>query len=258
MILKSKELMFIVLLFTLSCWIATPVWTITFDCDALNNYSAAHIDCLGETAKNFQDETGQYSLTVDQKDMSGECNTGYDRLRLEDENGVELWSVNVKDGTAGDYVRNSWDNIFPEDIPSVINTPTMLRVSTSQTVSLISKYIARIMMPRGSFTYLKRQLEDGEDDGQKEEELKSGLVSGLAAGDQASGLSFWANTGYDDWQIDDRKSESDGYLSTVIVGADYRPLDSVVLGLSLIYEHSGIDTDYNNGDLDQDGITIAP
>ena len=254
MIDKQKKLMAGIILLTLLCWLSSAR-AISFDGDALNSYSAAHIDCFGETAKTFLDETGLYSLTVDQKDLSGKCNTGFDLLRLEDENGVEMWSVNVEDGTAGNYVINNWDDILPDDVPSTVSTPTMLRISTTQIAGMISKWIARIMMPRGALALKDHELEDEEE---KDEELKSSRISGLAAGDQLSKFGLWANAGYADWEVDDRRTESDGDLTTLIIGADYRLAEPIVLGVSLAYEYSEIDADYNNGWLDQDGITIAP
>jgi len=253
MITKQRKLIVCLVLLLLG-W-QSPVWAVSFDCDALNEFSAFHTDCFGETSRRFRDGTGQYTITIDQKDSNGECNSGYDRLRLEDKNGVEIWSVDVPEGTAGDYVREHWDTIFKDDIPSIVNTPTMLRLSTTHIASLISRYIARIMAPKGGRSFLEPPQDD---DGQTNDELKSELVTGLAAGDQLSRFSLWANAGYSDWDDDNRTSDADGYLSTFIVGADYRLAESVVLGLSLIYEHSDIDTDYNNGHLDQDGFTVAP
>ena len=250
MIAKQKKMMAGIILLILFGWMGSA-WAIAFDTNALNNYSATPLDCFGNTSKTFWDKTGLYSLTVDHKDMDGKCNSGFDLIRLEDKNGVEIWSVNVEEGTAGDYLSNNWDTIFPDDTPSTVSTPTTLRISTSQIADMISTWIARIMMPRKVLTV-------NADDEQKGEELKSNRVSGLAAGDQPAKFGLWVNTGYADWDIDDHKTKSDGNLTTFIIGADYRVAEPVVFGISLAYENSATDTDYNKGWLDQDGITIAP
>ncbi|MCD6292252.1 MAG: autotransporter outer membrane beta-barrel domain-containing protein [Deltaproteobacteria bacterium] len=254
MIFQQKKLLVGIVLLASFFWLSSA-WAVSFDCNALNDYSAAHIDCFGETAKTFHDESGQYSLTVDHRDVSGECNTGFDLLQFRDKDGAELWSVNVEDGTAGDYVNSNWDDMFASDIPSTVNAPTMLRVSTTRIASMISRYIAKVMESRARFAFRNRQDEDDEE---KKSELESNRITGLAAGDPLSKFSLWGNAGYNSWDVDDRRTESDGYLSTLIIGADYRLTESLVLGVSLVYENSDIDTDYNNGQLDQDGFTLAP
>ncbi len=254
MIIKQKRFKFGILLLASLCWLSSAQ-AVSFDCNALNAYSAAHIDCFDDTAKTFYDKTGQYSLIVDQRDMSGECNTKFDLLRLNNKDGVEQWTVNVEDGTAGDYVNNNWDDMFSSDVPSTVNAPTMLRVSTTQIVSLISRYIAKVIESRGRFAFKNHQ---NEDDNPKDDELKSEYITGLAAGDQLSKISLWVNAGYNNWDVDDDRADSDGDLSTLIFGVDYRLAEPVVLGVSLVYENSDIDTDYNHGQLDQDGFTIAP
>jgi len=251
---KSMAGIFALIIFISICWLSSA-WAVSFDCNALNDYSASHIDCFGETAKTFYDKSGQYSLVIDQKDLSGECNTGFDLLQLKNQDGVELWSVNVEDGTAGDYVNNNWDDMFSSDVPSTVNAPTMLRVSTTRIVSLISRYIAKVMESRGRFAFMNHRYEDDE---QNNDELKSNRITGLAAGDQLSKFSLWGNAGYNNWDIDDDRMESDGYLSSLIIGADYRLAEPLIFGISLVYEYSDIDTDYNHGQLDQDGFTIAP
>ncbi|MBN2808863.1 MAG: autotransporter outer membrane beta-barrel domain-containing protein [Deltaproteobacteria bacterium] len=216
----------------------------TFDWQAMDNYSKSQVDCFDVTSSTFWDNTENYSLTVDQKDKTGVCNSGFDLLTLTDASGTSIWSEDVADGTAGSFAKANWSMMLGDDeIGSTVTASQVLRTSVTQTAGMISKRVANIMSPKSSA---------------KAKKLAVLGISGISAGDAAPQYGFWVNAGYTDWKIDSRNEESDGELATLIAGADYKITDKIVLGFSLAYENSDIDTDYNDGWVEQDGVTLAP
>ena len=82
--------------------------------------------------------------------------------------------------------------------------------------------------------------------------------SGLSAGGVDGKLSLWANGSYSDVENDHAPTAYDGDVITGFAGADYRVSDDWVLGLSLGYDSSDIDTTANSGNSETDGYTLAP
>lgn len=82
--------------------------------------------------------------------------------------------------------------------------------------------------------------------------------SGLSAGGVDGKLSLWANGSYSDVENDHAPTAYDGDVVTGFVGADFRVSDEWILGLSLGYDSSDIDTTANSGNSETDGYTVAP
>jgi len=84
------------------------------------------------------------------------------------------------------------------------------------------------------------------------------MLSGLAAGDSFDNLGMWASYARTEFENDFFRTEYDGDTDTFFVGVDYTPKDHMVLGLAIGYEDTDLDTDFNLGQADADGFTIAP
>lgn len=83
-------------------------------------------------------------------------------------------------------------------------------------------------------------------------------ISGLAAGEDGPSYGVWASYSYSDFDNDFAATLLDGHRHNVLFGADMTPRDNMVLGIAGGYEFASIDTDFNGGDQDTDGFTVAP
>ncbi|MEM6678754.1 MAG: autotransporter outer membrane beta-barrel domain-containing protein [Pseudomonadota bacterium] len=87
---------------------------------------------------------------------------------------------------------------------------------------------------------------------------------GYSAGKDGDGswyigrLGIWANPAVSFIENDFESTAFDGFIITPLIGADYLIDDGIVVGLSLGYEGTRLDTDFNNGELDSDGFVITP
>ena len=82
--------------------------------------------------------------------------------------------------------------------------------------------------------------------------------TGIAGGETFNNLGLWGSYAYSDFDNDFSRTKYDGDRNMFFVGADFTPRDNMVLGLAIGYEDTSIDTDFNLGQLDADGWTIAP
>ncbi len=82
--------------------------------------------------------------------------------------------------------------------------------------------------------------------------------TGLAAGDTFTNLGVWAGYTRSDFDNDFVRTRYDGDRNSVMVGADFAPADNMVLGVAIGYEQTDIETEYNLGEVDSDGWTVAP
>lgn len=90
-------------------------------------------------------------------------------------------------------------------------------------------------------------------------------MSGLAAGDGYPGWGVWSSISHNKFGADipinsavQPTAKYDAYQSTIFIGADKLIMDKWILGLTVGYENTDIDTKYNGGDNKTDGFTIAP
>jgi opacity protein-like surface antigen len=72
------------------------------------------------------------------------------------------------------------------------------------------------------------------------------------------GLALWASYGVNFLENDFEDGEFDGSVQLPLVGADYLIGRNWVLGLSLGYEHTDLDTDFNQETFENDGLSITP
>ena len=91
---------------------------------------------------------------------------------------------------------------------------------------------------------------------------KSGLMmnsmSGMNAGDSNYLYGAWGSYSYTDFENDFASTAFDGSRHGGLIGLDVSPWDGVLLGVAVGYEDTDIDTDFNLGNQETDGFTIAP
>lgn len=79
-----------------------------------------------------------------------------------------------------------------------------------------------------------------------------------AAGDRPMRFNAWASAGYSGIDANDRGGEFDGRVINVVGGFDYKFTDRLLAGLTVGYENTDIDTTFNRGTFEGDGITVGP
>ena len=83
--------------------------------------------------------------------------------------------------------------------------------------------------------------------------------SGISAGDTPIGnLGAWASYNFSDIENDFSSTAFQSTTHTAILGIDFSPNDSLVVGVALAYEYSDTDTSFNGGELESQGVTVAP
>ncbi len=83
--------------------------------------------------------------------------------------------------------------------------------------------------------------------------------AGLAAGDEAaSPWSVWGDYAYTSADNDLASTAFESDLHNFFLGADYTPVERIVVGIGFGYETTDVDTDFNIGEQEIDGYTIAP
>jgi opacity protein-like surface antigen len=140
-------------------------------------------------------------------------------------------------------------------ISNVIKPPAFSRQQYLRKISLINKEAYQVVDKLGienMFSSLQFNHSRPVD-----VQLVNGQL-GLSAGDASQTRGFWANLANTDIEDDNTASESDISISSVIAGYDQKINDKTLLGVSLTYEHTNVDSIYNSGNLKATGYTIAP
>lgn len=82
--------------------------------------------------------------------------------------------------------------------------------------------------------------------------------TGLSAGEGTAGYGIWASYSYSDFENDFAATLLDGHRHNILAGADISPMENLLFGVAFGYEFSDIDTDFNAGNQEIDGFTVAP
>lgn len=88
--------------------------------------------------------------------------------------------------------------------------------------------------------------------------LNTREMVGRAAGGKEVRFGAWIQGSYT-W-IDNTQSggEFDGNVTNILAGLDYKANDRMVIGVSAGYENTDIDTTFNRGTFEGDGLSVAP
>lgn len=87
--------------------------------------------------------------------------------------------------------------------------------------------------------------------------LPDGFTS-IASGEETKGVSFWVNTARNKIEDEFAPTAYDGYTNSFAVGGDYAVTPRAIVGLSLSYADTDIDTPFNQGDSQTKGFTLLP
>lgn len=141
-----------------------------------------------------------------------------------------------------------------DDQASTVATgPSITRVATSTTAGLVSGRVAAAVGAIGGGT-------DTGDLGAKS--FYAGRVTQAGEGKSAGGgerrVGVWTNVAYSDIEDDLSSTAYDGNVFSLLVGADYQVSDRFLVGLAIGYENIDVDTTFNRGDIEADGVTVAP
>ena len=126
------------------------------------------------------------------------------------------------------------------------------RVASNTVVRVTSARIRTAFAPRPTRRTTNVVLNPGNGN------LLPGITTGIASGDAAPKLGVWLTPSVS-WLDDDNiASRYDGNLYLIMVGADYKVTDRLLLGVSTGYEDIDLDTQFNDGTFQSQGFTIAP
>ena len=84
-----------------------------------------------------------------------------------------------------------------------------------------------------------------------------GGQSGLNAGDSIMNYGVWGSYSYTDFKNDFASTAFDGRRHNLLAGVDIAPWENAVFGVAAGYERSNIDTNFNKGNQEADGYTLA-
>ena len=180
--------------------------------------------------------------------------------------------------------------VNPEETPSTIITipqilNTQVKAITSDLQTRINDVLRSIQLRRKQFPRPRERREreeragrlspPGEEDvvaDNGEQEGRSPPVSlrptntgfmvqsltGLNAGDTPWPLGAWASYSYTDFENEFAPTAFDGRRHGGLAGLDVSPWEAVLFGLAVGYEDNDIDTDFNRGNEQTEGYTVAP
>lgn len=178
---------------------------------------------------------------------------------------------------AGDTITIIATILPPNELGGVATiSPILLQTSVKQTSSMISERIKRVIIPHTLFKDRAAPTSPPQNRPKPEEKAsltpdvqKRGLYDivnitvdsktiGLSAGDASMKHGIWTNIAYTSADDDSTVTESSMDINTYIIGYDYKLSDRMALGVAMTYEKINADLDFNNGDLEGDGYTVAP
>ena len=126
------------------------------------------------------------------------------------------------------------------------------RVASNTVVRVTSVRIRDAFAPRPTRRTTSIALNSGNSN------LLPGITTGIASGEEAPKMGLWMTPSVS-WLDDDNiTSQYDGNLYLIMVGADYKITDRLLLGVSAGYEDTDLDTQFNDGTFQSQGFTIAP
>ncbi len=132
---------------------------------------------------------------------------------------------------------------------STVTTSTAtLKAAASQSAKLVSNRIAAATTGTGQFNLASNSFS---------------ASTGMAGGDHGKAYGAWVAGSWSSVEDNNTDTAFDGNVYTVMAGADYKVDDRLLVGLSIGYEDTDIDTAFNgfggtDGNIDGNGWTIAP
>jgi opacity protein-like surface antigen len=130
---------------------------------------------------------------------------------------------------------------------SVVTAVTTLRAATTQTNNLIASRISNLRSAARTGAPVTVALD-----------ANTGMV-GLAGGDKNRGMGFWAQGAFTHVDNDQVALNFDGFVLSGLFGLDKMLMnDRLILGLSAGFERIDMDTTFNLGNLEGNGLVISP
>lgn len=152
---------------------------------------------------------------------------------------------------AGSYTHTG-DTSYAES--GLVTRTDTLRANTQVLTGIIGDRIAAAMFNRGPGPR-RTALNDGS---ANKLAMNGEGQTGIATGDAASRLSAWGTLSWTDMNNTNASTKYDGSLYNLATGLDYAVNDNLVVGLSLSYERTKLDTRFNAGDQDTHGYSVVP
>lgn len=152
-------------------------------------------------------------------------------------------------GTYGYIYGNCSTNNTANQSSTVATAATVLRTAASQSSRLISSRVSNALDGNSGFNMASNGFS---------------ASTGMSAGDGWRGKTgLWVAGSFASVEDNNTDTAFDGEVYNGFAGVDYKIAPNTVIGISLGYESSDIDTEYNgtatqDGNVEGDGYTIAP
>ena len=144
--------------------------------------------------------------------------------------------------------------VDPENSASNVVTTTSTSLQ-AEVVSISSTLGARI---QGAVNGLKGNNSGGVNSRQLNGGLMFEAESGLAAGDTSIPFGLWTSYSHSFFENDFAFTAFEGDRDNILIGVDISPWEKTVFGVALGYEFIDLDTEFNRGEAESTGFTIAP
>ena len=130
---------------------------------------------------------------------------------------------------------------------SVVTAAETLRAATAQTAGLISNRISFVRNQASTRVPYSVSLDEN-----------GNAHLGFAGGSGDKGIGVWLQGSITHIDNSSTATNYDGNVITALVGIDKEFKKKFLVGLSLGYENTDLDTAFNRGNLDGDGFIVAP
>jgi len=150
-------------------------------------------------------------------------------------------------GTRGTYTISCQANNTSNAPGSVVTAADTLRAATAQTAGLISNRIAFVRNQASIRVPYSVALDES-----------GNAHLGFAAGDMEKGIGVWVQGSFSHMENDSVATQYSGNVYTGLFGIDKTIGKKGLVGLSLGYEKTKLETQFNNGNFETKNYIIAP
>ncbi len=162
----------------------------------------------------------------------------------------------------GVYAGTYWpvvDSGSTADKPSgEVTSEETTRQASRITKRLVGKRVASVLAPRPKTTIMEPKGGVSYRLPESCTKTASFMHTGLAAGGDSLGLGVWANGALTFLGNSSSSAKHHGTVAATMLGIDYLINHRVLAGVGVGYDHTWLNTDFNDGEFSGHGITIAP
>ena len=143
------------------------------------------------------------------------------------------------------------------EVKPIEETSAVEQVQKEQTIANVKATVGLIVKRVSTFTVKPQRVRSAQPSVQSLTGIMGVGSGGLAAGDDMDAFGVWGTLGYSNIEDDFTSTAFDGDVLTGLVGADLFVNENLLIGGTVGMEKTDIDTRYNAGTSESDGLTMA-